>query len=197
VRLDSYDLRELDLSWLRSQAGYVSQQPALFDLTVRENVRFGPPEPPSEESVSWALDVAGASEFLPGLVGEGDATLGESGLRLSGGQRQRVAIARALVRHPKLLLWDEATSALDGSTERLVLRALHASAGMPHAAEAHGRTTVLVAHRLSSVLTADRVAVLQEGRLEQLGSPEELRQERSGWYCRNFYPDEAQDEHPT
>ena len=185
VSLDGRDLRGLDLTWLRTRTGYVPQEPALFDLTVAENVQFGDgggaadAPPPSEAAVAAALEAVGAAEFVDRLPDGGATRLGEGGRTLSGGQRQRLAVARALVRSPPILLWDEATSALDGASEALVHRALRAKGG--------NQTAVLVAHRLSSVLCADRVAVLREGRLEQLGTVEELRQQREGWFFQNFF----------
>ena len=183
VRLDGRDLRSLDLQWLRTRFGVVPQQPALFDMSIAENVAFGTLDgTPTAEDVQRALDASGASEFVRRLPEGSETIIGENGHRLSGGQRQRLAVARALVRQPAVLLWDEATSSLDGASERLVHAAL--------AEQGRGRTAVVVAHRLSSVLCADRVAVLIGGRLVQLGTPEELAA-ADGWYRSNFFPDPA------
>ena len=183
VRLDGAELRSLDLAWLRSQIGYVDQQPALFDMSVAENVAFGPPPTAySVARVEGALSAVGASSFVQQLPLGARTRVGEGGRQLSGGQRQRLAVARAIVRSPAVLLWDEATSALDGTSEKLVHQALTAS----HDGR-HNRTAVIVAHRLSSVLCADRVAVLCEGRLTQLGTPQELRRQKDGWFYKNFY----------
>ena len=179
VRLDGRDVRSLSLDWVRRQFGYVAQDPALFDVSVRANVAFGPAEGAPLDAIDDALDAVGAAEFVRRMSAGGEALVGEGGGRLSGGQRQRLAVARALVRDPPILLWDEATSSLDGESERLV----HAALKRKHA----GRTAVIVAHRLSSVLCADRVAVLRDGRIEQLGTPSELR-EADGWFRQNFYP---------
>lgn len=180
VSLDGHDVRAYDLDWLRSQFGYVAQAPALFDVSVRENVAFGPSGGAPSTAIDDALDAVGATDFVRRLPAGAETAVGEGGHRLSGGQRQRLAVARALARRPPILLWDEATSSLDGESERLV----HAALRRRHA----GRTAVIVAHRLSSVLCADRVVVLREGRIEQMGSPSELRQ-ADGWYARNFYPE--------
>lgn len=180
VLLDGADVRSLDLAWLRGQSGHVPQDALLFDASVADNVAFGPPEgAPSRQVVERAIDDAGAAEFVAALPRGADTVLGEGGRRLSGGQRQRLAIARALARSPRVLLWDEATSNLDGTTERLVHATLRA--------QRQRRTVVLVAHRLSSVLCADRVAVLRHGRLEELGTPDELAT-GGGWFQENFYP---------
>ena len=183
VLLDGVDLRRLDLHWLRGQAGYVSQSPSLFDhLSVDENVGFGSSPTPSRPEIDAALDAAGATEFVCRLPGGGReaATLGEGGKRLSGGQRQRLAFARAIAGRPPVLLLDEATSALDGGTERQVQAALRSF-------DARRPTTVLAAHRLSSVLHADRVATLVGGRIVEMGTPAELAS-AEGWFQRNFYP---------
>ena len=200
--LDGRNVRELDLEWLRRQFGYVAQFPALFDVSVRDNVAFGPAatdgEPheahkvaaeaeaaPDVSAVDGALAAVGASEFVGRMAYGGETRVGEGGHRLSGGQRQRVAVARALVRQPPILLWDEATSSLDGESERLVHEALEAQ--RRGGAGGGGRTAVIVAHRLSSVLCAQRVAVLRDGRIEQLGTPSELAAQTDGWYYQNFY----------
>lgn len=181
VRLDGHDVKAYDLDWLRQQFGYVPQAPALFDVSVRDNVAFGPTSGAPPTAIDEALDAVGATDFVTRLPAGVDTAVGEGGHRLSGGQRQRLAVARALARRPPILLWDEATSSLDGESERIV----HAALRRRHA----GRTAVIVAHRLSSVLCADRVVVLREGRIEQIGSPSELRHEADGWYARNFYPE--------
>ena len=191
VRLDGVDVRRLDLLWLRTQFGYVAQHPALFDSSVAYNVAFGALErPPTPARVEEALRASGAAEFVDKLPGGAEATIGEGGRRLSGGQRQRVAVARALARNAPVLLWDEATSSLDGASERLVHDALLAQRDMPPGGVGSGgrRTAVLVAHRLSTVLCAEKVAVIKDGRVEQYGTPAELAAV-DGWYRRNFYPD--------
>ena len=165
VRLDGRDLRELDPGWLREQIGVVAQEPVLFSTTIAANIRYGRPEA-SDDEVEAAARAANAHQFVAALP-EGYLTeVGERGVQLSGGQRQRVAIARAILKDPRLLLLDEATSALDAESEALVRDAL--------ARLLEGRTAVVIAHRLSTVRDADRVVVVDEGRIVESGSHDEL-----------------------
>ncbi|MFM2151648.1 MAG: hypothetical protein RL199_83 [Pseudomonadota bacterium] len=165
VRLDGRDLRGLDASWLRRQVGVVSQEPVLFATTIAENIRYGRPGA-SDAEVEAAARAANAHEFVSRFP-EGYATkVGERGVQLSGGQKQRVAIARAVLKDPRLLVLDEATSALDAESEHLVQEALDRLL--------QGRTTMVIAHRLSTVKNADRVVVLEHGRIVQEGTHAEL-----------------------
>jgi ATP-binding cassette subfamily B protein len=167
VRLDGRDLRDLDPRWLRRQIGVVSQEPILFSGTIAENVRYGRPDA-SDEEVEAAARAANAHEFVVRFP-DGYATrVGERGVQLSGGQKQRVAIARAVLKDPRILVLDEATSALDAESEHLVQEALERLM--------RGRTTLVIAHRLSTVAGADRVVVLDGGRVVQLGSHAALMQ---------------------
>ena len=165
VQLDGKDLRDLDPAWLREQVGVVSQEPILFATTIADNIRYGRTTATQEE-VEAAARAANAHAFIMGFP-EGYATLvGERGVRLSGGQKQRVAIARAILKDPRILVLDEATSALDAESESLVQQALDRLM--------QGRTTLIIAHRLSTVLSADRVVVLDSGRAVESGTHAEL-----------------------
>jgi ATP-binding cassette subfamily B protein len=165
VTLDGHDLHGLDLRTYRRQIGVVPQTTLLFNGTLRENVIYGL-EDVSDELLWQVLADANLAEFVRSLPARLETPLGESGTRLSGGQRQRLAIARALVRNPRLVILDEATSALDTESERLVQEAL--------ARLTHGRTTLIVAHRFSTIRNADHIVVFQRGRIVEQGSHEDL-----------------------
>jgi ATP-binding cassette subfamily B protein len=174
IRLDGHDLRELDPRWLRRQVGAVSQEPVLFSGTIADNIRYGRPGA-SDAEVEAAARAANAHEFVARFP-QGYATeVGERGVQLSGGQKQRVAIARAVLKDPRVLVLDEATSALDAESEHLVHEALERLM--------EGRATLVIAHRLSTVMGADRVVVLEGGRVVQSGSHGELV-EADGLYRR-------------
>jgi ATP-binding cassette subfamily B protein len=161
IRLDGVDIRDLDLHVLRGAIGIVPQDTVIFSADAMENIRYGRPGA-SDAEVIAAARMAAAHEFIERLP-EGYASyLGERGVRLSGGQRQRIAIARALLKNPPLLLLDEATSALDAESERLVQSALEAAMV--------GRTTVIIAHRLATVQRADRIIVMEDGRIVETGT---------------------------
>ena len=165
VSLDGNDLREFDLRTYRRQIGVVPQTTLLFNGTLRENVTYGL-DKISDDTLWKVLADANLAEFVRSLPQQLDTPLGESGTLLSGGQRQRLAIARALVRDPRLVILDEATSALDTESERLVQEAL--------VRLTHGRTTLIVAHRFSTIRHAHRIAVLQQGKIVELGTQAEL-----------------------
>ncbi|MDQ0718316.1 ABC-type multidrug transport system fused ATPase/permease subunit [Streptomyces luteogriseus] len=166
-------MNTVDLRTYRRFLSVVPQESILFDGTIGENVAYGMDDA-DEETVRAALRDANALEFVDQLPGGLDTLVGEHGARLSGGQRQRLAIARALIRDPKVLVLDEATSALDTRSEALVQQAL--------ARLLHGRTTFVVAHRLSTVQGADRIVVMGDGRVEEIGTHEELLR-RGGAYA--------------
>lgn len=174
IRIDGVDLKAADPADVRRHVGLVAQDPVIFGTSARENIRYGCPEA-SDEEVRAAADAAAASDFLDQLPEGFDTFLGEKGVRLSGGQRQRIAIARAILRNPPILLLDEATSALDAESERAVQTALE------HLAT--GRTTLAIAHRLATVLRADRIIVVDQGRIVAEGSHQSLV-EAGGLYAR-------------
>ena len=174
IRFDSVDLKRADPADLRRHIGLVAQDPVIFAASARDNIRYGRPSA-SDGEVRAAADAAHASEFLDRLP-EGFATfLGEKGVRLSGGQRQRIAIARAILRNPPVLLLDEATSALDAESERAVQAALERLSA--------GRTTLVIAHRLATVKKADRIVVIDDGRIVAEGRHDALIHE-GGLYAR-------------
>ncbi|MDP9128135.1 MAG: ABC transporter transmembrane domain-containing protein [Pseudomonadota bacterium] len=165
IRLDGVDIKTADPLVLRRRTGIVPQDPVIFSSTARENIAYGRPEASFEE-VRAAAKAAHADEFIASLPQGYDTYLGEKGVRLSGGQRQRLAIARAILRNPALLLLDEATSALDAEGERLVQDALDKLT--------HSRTTLIIAHRLATVMNADRILVLDQGSIVATGTHQSL-----------------------
>ncbi len=165
VCADGNDLRGVTLESLRGQIGMVPQEIQLFGGTVRDNIRYGKLDAADAEVEAAAL-AANAAEFIARLPQRYDTLVGERGVKLSGGQRQRIAIARALLKDPRLLLLDEATSSLDSESEGLVQEALERLM--------LNRTTVIIAHRLSTVHKANRIAVLDSGRLVELGTHADL-----------------------
>jgi subfamily B ATP-binding cassette protein MsbA len=165
IAIDGTDVRDVTLSSLREAMALVTQEVVLFDDTVRRNVAYGRERVP-EERVRAALEAANAVEFVEALPKGFDTRVGEAGGRLSGGQRQRLAIARALLKDPPILILDEATSALDTESERAVQDALERLMA--------GRTTLVIAHRLSTVRRADQIVVLDRGRIVERGRHAEL-----------------------
>ncbi|CAM8888752.1 unnamed protein product [Rhodiola kirilowii] len=183
VMLDGHNIKTLKLRWLRQQIGLVSQEPALFATTIKENMLLGRPDATLVE-IEEAARVANAHSFIIKLPDGYDTQVGERGLQLSGGQKQRIAIARAMLKNPAILLLDEATSALDSESEKLVQEALDRFM--------IGRTTLVIAHRLSTIQKADLVAVIQQGSVSEIGSHEELFSKgENGVYARLIRMQEA------
>jgi ATP-binding cassette, subfamily B, bacterial MsbA len=174
ILVDGVDLREIDFRSLRRSMGIVSQDTFLFNTSVRNNIAYGNPNATDDEIIA-AAKRANAHEFIEQLPNGWDTQLGDRGVLLSGGQRQRLAIARALLKNPEILILDEATSALDTVSERLVQEAIDNLS--------RDRTTLIIAHRLSTVQKADQIAVMDQGRVVELGSHEELLAKK-GYYAK-------------
>ncbi|XP_065637435.1 ABC transporter B family member 4-like isoform X1 [Quercus suber] len=174
IILDGIDIRKLQLKWLRQQMGLVSQEPALFNETIRANIAYGKGENVTEAEILAVSELANAHRFISGLQQGYDTIVGERGVQLSGGQKQRIAIARAIIKNPKILLLDEATSALDAESERVVQDALDRVMV--------NRTTVMVAHRLSTIKNADLIVVVRNGIIVEKGKHEALIKIKDGFY---------------
>jgi subfamily B ATP-binding cassette protein MsbA len=186
IRFDGVDIRELRLGDLRRRIGLVPQEPALFSGTIRENIAYANPDAPLERIESAARG-AHAHEFIERLPRGYDTLVGERGVKLSGGQRQRIAIARAILKDPTVLLLDEATSSLDNESERLIEDAMERLL--------EGRTTLIIAHRLSTVRRADRLIVLDRGKIVEEGNHTALLAQRglySRLYSRQFREGEVE-----
>lgn len=173
VLIDGIDLAQIEPAWLRRQVGVVLQENFLFNGSVRDNIASADPGAPMERIIH-AAKLAGAHEFVLELPEGYDTVVGERGTCLSGGQRQRVAIARALLTNPRLLIFDEATSALDYQSERII------QDNLQHICK--GRTVLIIAHRLSTVSTADMIIVVEKGRIVEQGSHENLMEHRGAYY---------------
>jgi ATP-binding cassette subfamily B protein len=165
VFVDGLDVREMDLVSLRKQIGIVLQTSLLFSDSIKANIAYGRPEATMEEVVA-AAKAAQAHEFIEGFTNGYDTVVGERGATLSGGQRQRVAIARALLMNPRILILDDSTSSVDTQTEKLIQSALDTLM--------EGRTTFVIAHRLSTVRRADMILVMDKGQIVERGTHEEL-----------------------
>jgi ATP-binding cassette, subfamily B, heavy metal transporter len=174
VRIDGQDIRDITQSSLRAAIGVVPQDTVLFNDTIYYNIRYGRPEAAREEVVA-AAEAAHIHAFIESLPDGYDSTVGERGLKLSGGEKQRVAIARAILKNPRILIFDEATSALDSKSEKSIQAELNRIA--------HGHTTLVIAHRLSTVMDADQILVMDHGRIVERGTHRELLQ-RGGNYAQ-------------
>ncbi|NXO14555.1 MDR1 protein, partial [Oriolus oriolus] len=176
VLADGIDTRSLHLQWLRSRLGLVSQEPILFDCSIAENIQYGDnSRVVSQEEIEAAAKAANIHAFIEKLPEKYNTRVGEKGTQLSGGQKQRIAIARALVRNPAILLLDEATSALDTESEKIVQKALDNAR--------QGRTCIVIAHRLSTVQTADIIVVIQNGRVVEQGTHSQLLAKEGHYYA--------------
>nr|GME07041.1 ABC transporter B family member 9-like [Ipomoea batatas] len=175
VLLDGVNLKKFKVRWLRQQMGLVSQEPILFATSIKENISYGK-ENATDAEIRTAIELANAAKFLDKLPQGLDTMVGEHGTQLSGGQKQRIAIARAILKNPKILLLDEATSALDAESERIVQDALDKVMA--------NRTTVVVAHRLTTIRNADLIAVVQTGKLVEQGTHDELIKDPNGAYTQ-------------
>ncbi|GMI99183.1 multi-drug resistance 13, ATP-binding cassette B15 [Hibiscus trionum] len=173
IVLDGVPINKLQLKWFRSQMGLVSQEPTLFATTIKENILFGKEDAQMEEIIK-AAKASNAHNFISQFPQGYDTQVGERGIQMSGGQKQRIAIARAIIKAPKILLLDEATSALDSESERIVQEALD-NASIRH-------TTIIVAHRLSTIRHADLIVVIQDGHVMESGSHDELMVNEKGFY---------------
>lgn len=173
ITLDGTELKELNLKWLRSQIGYVGQEPVLFATTIRENMLFAKEDATGDE-IWAALKKANAEEFVRALPQQLETYVGTSGTQLSGGQKQRLAIARAILKNPRILLLDEATSALDRKNEMEIQKTLDEIA--------EGRTTIVIAHRLTTIQNADRIIVFDQGQVVEEGNHESLIEKKGKYY---------------
>jgi ABC-type multidrug transport system fused ATPase/permease subunit len=175
ITIDGIDVRHLDLNCLRRSIGYVFQESFLFSNTVAANIAFGHPSATAEQ-IERAARIAAATDFIRALPHGYDTVVGEYGANLSGGQRQRLAIARAVLLEPPILVFDDALAAVDPETEHEILEAMETAM--------QGRTTFVIAHRLSTLRRADYVVVLERGRIVQLGNHQELVRQQ-GYYRRS------------
>ena len=173
VEVGGVDVRRFDPEELRREIGFVPQETFLFSASLAENIAWGQPDA-TREKIAWAAEVAGLSSDIESFPNGLNTVVGERGLTLSGGQKQRTAIARAILRNPRILILDDALSSVDTVTEERILEQL---AGLMR-----GRTTILISHRVSTVKNADRIVVLNKGRVVEIGTHSEL-QELGGYYA--------------
>lgn len=176
VSIGGVDVRSMPQTWLRSNIGTVPQEPVLFSMSIKDNIAYGAADPESVtlDEIYAAADEANAFSFIEQFPEKFNTIVGERGVNLSGGQKQRIALARAIVKNPQILLLDEATSALDAASEYLVQEALERIM--------EKRTVIIIAHRLSTIKNADMIAVLDKGRIAELGSYNDLMQNEKGLF---------------
>eukprot|EP01118_Nematostelium_gracile_P005827 TRINITY_DN1858_c0_g2_i1.p1 TRINITY_DN1858_c0_g2~~TRINITY_DN1858_c0_g2_i1.p1 ORF type:complete len:406 (+),score=109.47 TRINITY_DN1858_c0_g2_i1:543-1760(+) len=174
IKLDGQNINTFNVKWWREQMGLVSQEPILFAGTIGTNIAYGK-ENATQEDIEEAAKAANAHNFITGFPAGYNTEVGERGVQLSGGQKQRIAIARAIIRNPKILLLDEATSALDTESEKIVQEALDSVQV--------GRTTIVIAHRLSTIKDADNIAVIDNGKVVEQGTHNQLMDLRGLYYA--------------
>ena len=172
ISVNGFEVKDLNLQWLRNQIGVVSQEPVLFNVSIAENIGYGKDTATMEE-IEMSAKLANAHDFISELCDGYNTVVGDGGIQLSGGQKQRIAIARAPVRNPKILLLDEATSALDTENERIIQLALDKAR--------EGRITIIVAHRLS-IKAADVIVGIDKGHVVEIGSHDELMKKMGLYY---------------
>ena len=173
IFIDGKNIRDIDMSYYRSQIGFVQQEPLMFKDTVFNNIAYGSPDAHVEQ-VLRAADIANAHGFISRLPDGYDTMVGERGIGLSGGERQRLSIARAVMKNPSILIFDEATAAVDSETEHLIQEAIERLI--------RGRTTLMIAHRLSTLRNANKIVVVDKGEIIECGSPEELLAKKGKYY---------------
>ena len=173
ILVDGINIRDIDMNFYRSEIGYVQQEPMMFNDTIYQNIAFGCQDPKVED-VIHAADVANAHSFISRLPDGYDTVLGERGVGLSGGERQRLSIARAVLKKPNILFFDEATASVDSETEHLIQESIEKLIA--------GRTTLMVAHRLSTLRKANKIIVVDRGKILEMGSPEELLEKKGKYY---------------
>ena len=175
IAIDGQDIAEVTQASLREQIAYVPQEPLLFHRSVRENIAYGRPDATDTE-IEKAAKKAGAYDFIVNLQDGFDTLVGERGVKLSGGQRQRIAIARAILKNAPILILDEATSALDSESEALIQKSLETLM--------KNRTSIVIAHRLSTIAKLDRIIVLENGRIVEDGTHDQLLAKKRGVYAK-------------
>ena len=173
ITVGGVDIRDIDMQYYRSHIGYVQQEPMMFSDTIFNNIAYGVPNATVEE-VIHAAEVANAHEFIVRQPDGYDSVLGERGVGLSGGERQRISIARAMLRNPKMLVFDEATASVDSETEHLIQEAIENMIS--------GRTTLMIAHRLSTLAKANKIVVIDNGAVIECGTPQELMELKGKYY---------------
>jgi len=173
ITVGGVDIRDIDMHYYRSHIGYVQQEPQMFRDTIYNNISYGDDTFSVDEIIN-AADVANAHEFIVRQPDGYDSMLGERGVGLSGGERQRISIARAMLRNPKMLVFDEATASVDSETEHLIQEAIENLIT--------GRTTLMIAHRLSTLSKANKIVVVDNGEIIECGTPEELMEKKGKYY---------------